>query len=42
MRKFEVEGEELIEKEVKYGGGAGRIYVPKRWVGKRVVVIRIE
>jgi putative transposon-encoded protein len=40
--KFEVYGEEMIEKEVKQSGNSGRVYLPPEWVGKRVKIIRIE
>ena len=39
--KFEVYGEEMIEKEVKQSGNSGRVYLPPEWVGKRVKIIRI-
>lgn len=40
--KFEVYGEELLEKEVKQSGNSGRVYLPPEWVGKHVKIIRIE
>ena len=40
--KFEVYGEEMIEKEVKQSGNSGRVYLPPEWVGKRVKIIRID
>ena len=40
--KFEVYGEEMIEKEVKQSGNSGRVYLPPEWVGKRVKIIRIH
>ena len=40
--KFEVYGEEMIEKEVKLSGNSGRIYLPPNWVGHRVKIIRID
>jgi putative transposon-encoded protein len=40
--KFEVYGEEMIEKEVKQSGNSGRVYLPPDWVGKHVKIIRIE
>jgi putative transposon-encoded protein len=39
--KFEVFGEEMIEKQVKQSGASGRIYLPPEWVGKCVKVIRL-
>ncbi len=40
--KFEVYGEEMIEKEVKLSGNSGRVYLPPDWVGKHVKIIRID
>ena len=40
--KFEVFGEEMIEKEVKPSGNSGRVYLPPDWVGKHVKIIRID
>ena len=40
--RFEVYGEEMIEKEVKLSGNSGRVYLPPDWVGRRVKIIRIE
>jgi putative transposon-encoded protein len=40
--KFEVYGEEMIEKEVKQSGNSGRVYLPPEWVGKLVKIIRID
>jgi len=39
--KFEVYGEEMLEKWVKASGDSGRVYLPSDWVGRRVKVIRI-
>ncbi len=39
--KFEVFGEEMLEKQVKLSGNSGRVYLPPDWVGHRVKVIRI-
>ena len=40
--KFEVYGEEMVEKVVKLSGNSGRIYLPPDWVGCRVKIIRID
>ncbi|MFH1090768.1 MAG: DUF2080 family transposase-associated protein [Pseudomonadota bacterium] len=40
--KFEVFGEEMIEKVVKLSGNSGRVYLPPDWVGKVVKIIRIN
>jgi putative transposon-encoded protein len=40
--KFEVYGEEMIEKKVKLSGNSGRVYLPPDWVGHHVKIIRID
>ncbi len=40
--KFEVYGEEMLEKEVKQSGNSGRVYLPPEWIGKNVKIIRID
>jgi putative transposon-encoded protein len=40
--KFEVFGEEMVEKTVKQSGNSGRVYLPPDWVGSRVKIIRID
>ncbi len=40
--KFEVFGEEMIEKTVKLSGNSGRIYLPPNWIGHNVKIIRID
>ena len=40
--KFEVYGEEMLEKEVKYSGNSWKVYLPLEWIGKRIKVIRIN
>lgn len=40
--KFEVYGEEMIEKNVKSSGNSGRVYLPPDWVGCNVKIIRID
>jgi len=40
--KFEVYGEEMIEKMVKLSGNSGRVYLPPDWVGHQVKIIRID
>ncbi|MDR3554356.1 MAG: DUF2080 family transposase-associated protein [Syntrophobacteraceae bacterium] len=42
MVRFEVYGEEMLEKRVRLSGNSGRIYLPPDWVGHRVKVIRID
>lgn len=40
--KFEVYGQEMLEKIVKKCGNSGRIYLPPDWVDKKVKIIRID
>ena len=40
--KFEVYGEEMLEKVVRSSGNSGRIYLPPDWVGHRVKIVRID
>ena len=40
--KFEIYGEEMIEKRVKLSGNSGRVYLPPNWVGHHVKIIRID
>ncbi len=40
--KFEVWGEEMIEKEVRQSGNSGRVYLPPSWIGSHVKIIRID
>jgi hypothetical protein len=40
--KFEVYGEEMIEKGVKCSGNSGRVYLLPEWVGKHIKVIRTD
>lgn len=38
----EFKGYEMLEKEVANGGNSGRVFVPKKWGGKRVKIILME
>ena len=40
--KFEVYGEEMVEKTVKLSANSGRVYLPPDWVGSRVKIIRVD
>jgi putative transposon-encoded protein len=41
--KFTVEGFELIEKRASKGyGDSARVYLPKKWEGKKTAIIRTE
>lgn len=38
--KFEIYGEEIIEKIVNSSGNSGRVYLPPDWIGTKVKVIK--
>ncbi len=40
--KFEIYGEEMIEKLVKSSGNSGRVYLPPHWVGHQVKIVRTD
>ena len=40
--KFEVYGEEMMEKVVTLSGNSGRIYLPPDWVGHKVKIIKVD
>jgi hypothetical protein len=40
--KFEVYGEEMINKQVRRSGASGRVYLPPDWVDRHVKIIRID
>ncbi|MCF8104826.1 MAG: DUF2080 family transposase-associated protein [Desulfohalobiaceae bacterium] len=40
--KFEVYGEEMIEKIVKSSGNSGRIYLPPDWIGHTVKIVKVD
>jgi putative transposon-encoded protein len=40
--KFEVYGEEMIEKKVRLSGNSGRVYLPPDWVNHHVKIIRVD
>ena len=40
--KFEIYGEEMLEKHVKSSGNSGRVYLPPNWVGHKVKIIRTD
>jgi putative transposon-encoded protein len=39
---IELEGYEVVEKVAAKGGNSSRIYVPKKWEGKKVKAVLIE
>lgn len=40
--KFQIYGEEMIDKKVMRSGASGRVYLPPDWVGRYVKVIKID
>ena len=40
--KFEVYGEEMLEKRVRMSGNSGRVYLPPDWIDHHVKIIRID
>jgi putative transposon-encoded protein len=40
--RFQVYGEEMVDKIVKLSGNSGRVYLPPDWVGKHVKIIRVN
>lgn len=39
---LQMEGYEIIEKVAESSGNSGRIYVPKKWIGKKVRAVLIQ
>ena len=40
--RFEVYGQEMLEKMLRASGNSGRVYLPTHWVGRQVKIIRID
>jgi len=40
--KFEIYGEEMIQKKVRPSGASGRVYLPPEWVDRHVKIIRVD
>ena len=40
--RFEVYGQEMLEKMVRASGNSGRVYLPTNWVGRQVKIIRVD
>lgn len=40
--KIELVGFEMLEKKVNKSGNSGRVYVPIRWINKKVKIILVE
>ncbi|MFH1981868.1 MAG: DUF2080 family transposase-associated protein [Pseudomonadota bacterium] len=40
--RFEIWGEEVIQKQVKASANSGRVYLPPGWVGHKVKIVRMD
>lgn len=40
--KFTLYGVEIVEKKVSVCNKGGRIYLPLKWLGKRVKIVRVD
>ena len=40
--KFEIFGEEVMEKVVKLSGNSGRVFLPSTWMRHKVKIVRID
>ncbi len=40
--KFTLYGVEIVEKKVSVCNRGGRIYLPLKWLGKRVKIVRVD
>ncbi len=41
MDKYEIEGDEVVEREVKATGNGAHVYLPKEWLDQKVKVVRV-
>ena len=39
---MQMEGFEVVEKVAESSGNSGRIYVPKKWIGKKVRAVLLQ
>jgi putative transposon-encoded protein len=39
MSEFKLRGTEILRREVKAIGGGAMVYLPKKWIGKKVAVV---
>jgi len=42
IHEFNIKGYEAIEKTVRSGNTSSRINLPADWIGKKVMVVRLE
>ncbi|MDH5402965.1 MAG: DUF2080 family transposase-associated protein [Candidatus Heimdallarchaeota archaeon] len=41
LLSIQLEGYEVLEKEVKISGNSGRVYLPSSWIGGIVKIVRV-
>ena len=41
MKRYDIEGHEVLESEATPSGTGAYIYVPKAWIGETVKVVRV-
>jgi putative transposon-encoded protein len=41
-RKITIEGYEMVEKTAGKSGNSGYLYLPAKWIGKKVVAVLLE
>ena len=39
--EYKIRGYEIVRKEVKKAGNSGQIYLPQKWIGELVAVVRL-
>ena len=42
MCQFEIAGHEVVDRDVKPTGNGAHVYVPKRWLGEDVKIVRVS
>lgn len=42
MDRFDIEGHEAVDADVKETGNGAHVYVPRRWLGADVKVVRVS
>mgnify|MGYP002761653328 FL=1 len=41
--RYEIEGEEIVEREVKpFGSGGAHVTAPKDWIGATIKIVRVD
>jgi putative transposon-encoded protein len=42
MDRFDIEGHEVVDADVRATGNGAHVYVPRRWLGAEVKVVRVS